>query len=286
MSFEKGNDTDVTVLFKNIYYFRENGLEKGYIFIEKGRIKEVGKKPSYEHELSNLVYDFEYNAVAYHGFSYIFDPRNYPCRGFTDICRYIGGENELKNYIIASVNEMMQFGMTLPILHYSSSNDLQLIREIKNTLKIEIAVFNGDTIELLNANTLKQVILGKKDLCNEDVIDDKCTILYSKYTLAPHTILHRIMNKADLGRAYKLLTSGYRVLNISNGYIDTGVKADIIIYLLEDFKKPLYMKEPLSLITRGYRPDLVVVDGEILFEKGYNYLINERELLNKISSAI
>ncbi len=286
MSFGKSDGTNVTVLFKNIYYFKENSLEKGYIFIEKGRIKEVGKKPSYEHELSNLVYDFEYKAVAYHGFSYIFNPRNYPCRGFTDTCHYIGEENELKNYIMASINEMIQFGMTLPILHYNSSNDLQLIRGIRNILKIEIAVFNGDTIELLNTNSLNQVILDKKDLCNEDVVDNKCMVLYSKYTLAPHIMLHRILSKVDLGRAYKLLTSGYRILNISNGYIDVGEKADIIIYLLEDFKKPLYVKEPLSLITRGYKPDLVVVNGEILFEKGYNYLINERELLNKISSAI
>ncbi len=298
MGFEK----TPRVLFKNIYMYTVNGLSKGFIYVEDGVMKDYGLEPRPEYELSELVYDFEYKAIAFYGFSYAIKPSTYPYR-----CSYIreGVRENVEKYIKASLIESIRHGLTYPIIFDSPAYIDRIIQVLRTTnLKagivldrdsidyyrkyssfknIEFIILDGD-LEVCGEDV---TCIGMDDVCSEDNASQSCSLLYIEYTTIPYLVYHRLSAKGvSPKQVFKLLTSGYRLLKLGSGFIEKNVIADILVYDLRDLKTPLLRNDPLSIVFRGYPPDIIVLNGEVVVEREYNYIVDERVLVKDLDLVI
>ncbi|MET1160196.1 MAG: hypothetical protein ABWW65_04485 [Thermoprotei archaeon] len=268
--------------FNNIYYLSEKGVEKGFIFFDNSRIIDIGTTPEPEYEFVEYVNDYDYRAIAMHGFSIAFSPEKYVQRGLDiDIDLSTLSREEFKKIVYALLYELYMNGVTLPIL---VSNNVDLIASIAKEYGLSIGVIHEKGVsskyrEIIdievsgdNAYYNDQVLGNKKEIfCTINSISSKCRVLLveNMYTLNISIIAHYVYNKTgSLQKTLKLLTEPYRLLELDNGYISKNSKPDIVVYKLDDSRKSIPLKYVEYVILRGYPPDQVFVNGDSFFDRG------------------
>ncbi len=290
------------ILISNACIYTGNEVKEGYIYIDKDRIADIGYSKEFpiEYEFSELHYTFKNNAVIFRGFSIAITPSLYPCRGSIKCMDYsIFSKDEIKAFIASSFYNLLMTGVTLPIIFNEPYIDLlyDIIRSYK--LKSIIIIDEEDPIDkflYVKGVTVGTTSKGLSDkysipyidrstICTlEEVGNENCKIVYVKDLYSPQYILiYRHIYGKDIR---SLLFSGY--LLVSGTYnIEVGTPADLIIYKLDKIiHTPLLKIDPLSIIARGFSPDLVIQKGEIVVEENMNYVFNERDLLKNLKLII
>ncbi len=290
------------ILISGVYIYSDNEVKEGYIYIDRDKIADISysKEIPIEYEFSELHYTFKNNAIIFRGFSVAITPSLYPCRGSIKCIDYsIFSKDEIKTFIISSFYDLFMTGVTLPIIFNEPYIDqlYDVIRSYK--LKSIIIIDEEDYIdkflhvkEAIVGTTSKDLsdkysvlYIDRSSICSlEEVGKENCKIVYMKNLYLPQYILiYRHMCSKDVR---PLLFSGY--LLISGTYnIEANTPADLIIYKLDKIiHAPLLKVDPLSIIARGFNPDLVIQDGDVIVEENMNYVLNERNLLKNIKLVI
>ncbi|RLG84353.1 MAG: hypothetical protein DRO40_01565 [Thermoprotei archaeon] len=293
---EKG----VRILFDKVIFLARKGFVKGYVFIEGDTVKNVGEETPLSYSFSELVYDFEYKAVITHGYSIAIAPSYYPFRGFKSLSHFdltVFSRDEIKEFIKASFYELYLNGVTLPLIYNDPETDLVI--DVARIINIPIAII-GETdhlenyINIIDNKTIYGIAIGDKiedavsvsrqDVCTIENLSHDCRILYLDKIFNLHATLYAITSKlGSLHRVVKLLTEPYRILNIDNGFVDKGSRADIVLYNAGKIPKaPIIDTSPEIVIARSYHPDIVLVNGDVAIEYGESYILNPEEISRKI----
>lgn len=289
----------VSILFKNVYLHTCSGLTRGYLYIEDGVVRDYGVEPKPGYGLSQLVYDFNYKAVVLHGFSYCIKPSIYPYRSSTIAS---GVSDDVSGYVRASIIEAIRYGVTLPIVHDS----IDYIGYVVDTARM-LGVRIGFVYDSLDHSVLEKyacvknivhIVLSRDRMdnvysldpslfCSEESITSDCILVDTGSMYPPFILYHRLLARGiSYERAYELLYGGYRATGLSKGCIEKGVRADILVYSLDDLKKPLVERDPLAIALRGYPPDIVVVSGEVVVEREYSYLTDVKKVIDKLPDVV
>jgi len=280
-----------TLIDKVFYIGRDNSVNKGFILFDNERIIDIGSEPDVEYELSEYVLNYEYKAVAFHGFSALIDPFKYPFRGLAEreLDTSIYSERELEVIIQAVIYEMLYNGFTLPAL--KTSKPEQVIKvATENDLRIIVLTERGVAkqhsrvllVEIEN-NTLyyndEKIGVIEELICSDNIVD-KC--LFIDLTRFPSInssfiIWFLTMRTKSVQEALKLLVKPYIILGVDSGFIDKDSKPDIVIYDLRDSRKTIDLGNLLYVTLRGYPPDSVFAGGDQFFDRGESlYLIQPR----------
>ncbi len=279
-----------------------NEVKKGYIYIDKDKIADIGYNKEFpiEYGFSELHYTFKNNAIVFRGLSIAITPSLYPCRGSIKCIDYsIFSKDEIRAFIVSSFYDLLMKGVTLPIVFNELYLDLlyDVIRSYK--LKSIIIIEEEDYIDKFLHVKEVTVCTTSKDLSNkysipymdrssicslEEIDNENCKIVYMKDLYLPQYIfIYRHIYGRDIR---SLLFSGYSL--VSETYnIKINTPADLIIYKLDKIiRVPLLKTDPLSIIARGFSPDLVIQSGEVVVEENENYIIIERNLLKNLKIII
>lgn len=275
----------VRVLFSNLWFPVKTGVVKGCIFIEKGRIGFIGEHPEPEHELSELQYDFQGYAMALHGFSTVVDVVEYPLRRLRVGDLSVLSRDELKTVAEVGLINAVSNGITMPIIH---SDHSEAAVEAARELGVPLIVIHGGEARVhggIHSFTLRNGRLYVDDkplgplddvLCSPLSTRSTCRIMDLRSagsTPQPLAILHSA--GVDAVRLYRILTEPYRLIGAGEGYVDRGETADLqVVDLRNPVKASIIRGEEdfWSTASRFTSPDLVLIHGEVVYEKG-EYLI-------------
>jgi len=280
-----------TLIDKIFYIGRGNSVNKGFILFDNERIIDIGSEPDVEYELSEYVLNYEYKAVALHGFSALIDPFKYPFRGLakSELDTSIYSDRELEAIIHAVIYEMLFNGFTLPAL---KTDQPEQVIKVTNEIDLRVIVLTERGIAKQHGRILLVEIenntlyynderIGRvEDLICSEVIVDEC--LFIDLTRFPSInssfiIWFLTMRTKSIPDALKLLVKPYIVLGIDNGFIDKDSKPDIVVYDLRDSRKTIDLGSLIYVTLRGYPPDSVFAGGDQFFDKGESlYLIQPR----------
>lgn len=278
----------VRCLLKNAWYLSSSGFNKGYVYIYGSRVENVGAgEPEPEYELSDLLYDFEGDAVAVHGYSVILDVVEYVVRGIQDVDLSIFTKEELKKLAKVGVVNAYTSGVTLPV---TMTDYPEVVADIarENGIRIGLIADRG-AVSRTPFTPLLEVENGylyhedrkvgelKRVVCSPLNLTEKCLIVDARgygNTLTAIEEVYRHVATPEVG--YYLLTGFYRVVEIDSGYLDKNSASDIIVYDTRNPMKaiPLIDKNTLyTLLRRSSQPDLVIIGGDVFYEKGENLAI-------------
>ncbi|MEM1772807.1 MAG: hypothetical protein QXQ71_03180 [Desulfurococcaceae archaeon] len=275
-------------LFKNTWYLSSSGFKYGYVFVYGTRIQDDGEgEPDPELELSELVYDFNGDAVIAHGYSLLVDIVEYVVRGLSGIDLSVFTREELRKIAKAGLVNAYMNGITLPV---ARTNHPEVIVDIarENSFRIGIIADRGTVarnpfIVLLELDgqwvylddrkigEYSTVICKPSEPRNTCILPDArgygniTTAIEETYTTARDPLL-----------SFRILTNFYRTTGIDNGFVEKGSASDLIIY---DLKNPLKtmplitLEHPYKLLARSQQPDVVFIGGDVFYEQGENLAI-------------
>ncbi len=279
----------VRILLDKVYYVKDNGVfEEGFVYIDENTIGDLGREPPVEYSLSELHYTFDKKAVVIHGYSVALTPSLYPFRGITgkhDLSVF--SREEVKGFIKAAFYELLANGITLPVIYNESVEYIQLAIDVAKTLSIPVAIMGDQNLLHSYGNIIDdQSIYGIKvdsDLPREricyDEISPNCSIVYLKNTINVNALLSYALRKYEFTDVIRVLANPYKILGLDSGFIEKNARAHITIYdARKPLKAPLLKHAPQTILARGYLPDIVIVDGDIVVEQGLVYIVNEVEV--------
>lgn len=275
-------------LLKNTWYLSSKGFNKGYVYIYGGRVEEVGEgEPEPEYELADLLYDFEGDALAVHGYSVVLDVVEYVVRGVSGVDLTVFTREELKKLAKIGVVNAYTNGITLPV---AITKYPEVVVDVarENGVRIGLIVERGvvsktpftPILEVENGYLYyedKRLGLLEKTLCTPLNPTEDCLIVDARgygNTLTAVEEVYRLAKTPE--RGYQLLTGFYRVAGLDSGYLDKNAASDIIVYDTRNPMKTIPMTDLTSLYTllkRSLQPDLVFVGGDVFYEKGENLAI-------------
>ncbi|MCD6300790.1 MAG: hypothetical protein J7L82_01820 [Staphylothermus sp.] len=283
-------------LINNVYILSAGTITKGFIFFDNEKIIDIGPEASPEYELAEYVMDYEYKAVALHGFSVVTRLSNYPFRGTSNYDLSTYTKNEIKKFIQAGLYELILNGVTLPIV---IDDYPELVAEVLRHLDINGVIVSDTTTKtypgikylFIEENIVKY---GKKELgkfneifCKLNQINDKCLFLdisdLPTYNISAISLLATQLGTRD--SFMDLITKPYKVLNLDKGVINKGAKPDIVLYDLRDSLKTIPVENIDSIILRGYPPDQVYLGGDIFFDHGESLVLTKIDLSQFILSG-
>ena len=282
-------------LINNTYILTGKTVIKGFLFFDNEKIIDIGTEASPEYELAEYVMDYEYKAVALHGFSVATRLSNYPFRGISDYDLNTFTKEEIKEFIQAGLYELILNGITLPII---IDEYPELVAEVLRHFNINGVIVSDTTIKTYpgiqylfvenNIVKYKDEKLGEfnKLFCRVNQVNDECSFLdisdLPTYNLSAISLIANQLGREET--FMNLITKAYKVLGIDNGVIDKGAKPDIILYDLRDSLKTLPAKSINSIILRGYPPDQVYLGGDIFFDHGESLVFTRTDLSQIILS--
>ena len=294
---------DTRILLEEIYYL-STGLEfnRGFVFIRGNRIDDVGEQVSPEHILSELHYNFEGKAIVVHGFSTAISPSLYPFRGLNvndvSIDLTVFTDNEIKGFIKASLYELLMNGVTLPVIYeHNNSRVIKLTIEVAKSLKIPMVIASKSSIletytDSIDKKLIYAIDIEKQEFIEKlciDKITPECSTLLLRNTMNLNAIMANYMMrvKSNYYNAINVLIKPYQIIGIDKGVIEKGARSHIVVYdARRPLKAPLIKSSPSVILKRGYLPDLVIIDGDVVVEQGIVYIIDENEvrsILDKVS---
>lgn len=282
----------IHTLLNNIYVLRKARIDRGFIYFNNERIIDTGTEAEPEYELSELVIDYEYKALAVHGYSVLVNLSKYPFRGLEDKADFSTfNKEELKKIINAALYELLMNGVTLPIIHDQHAElAVKIFRE--HSLKAIFIVDEGTVPEYSGLYYIykrgQELVCENKKLgsikdaaCKPDYIRDNCLFLdlTNSYTYNLSLIINKsIKSLNDVYAVLEIFSKPYQVINIDKGYIDRQAKPDIIIY---DLREP-YLATPRDYlpasILRGYPPSQVFINGDTFFDHGESLVLTKPKI--------
>jgi hypothetical protein len=287
---ERGLSTGLTTrcLFKNAWYLSSTGFKQGYVFIYGTRIRDTGEgEPEPEYELSELVYDFNGDAVIAHGYSLLVDIVEYVVRGIRDFDLSVFTREELRKLAKAGVVNAYMSGVTLPV---ASTSHPEVVVDIarENSLRLGIiaerGTVSGNPFTVLLEQDGEYIYYEDKKIshyssaiCKPSEIRDNCVLVDARgYGNTTTAIEEVYMATGDPSLSFKLLTNLYRATGIDNGFVEKDSASDLIIY---DLKNPLKSMPLINgdhsykLLARSQQPDIVFIGGDVFYEHGENLAI-------------
>lgn len=277
----------IHTLLNNVYILKKEGIDKGFIYFDNDKIIDTGKEADPIYELSELVIDYEYKALAIHGYSVLTNLSGYPYRGLgvkTDLSIFT--RDELKKIISAALYELVMNGVTFPVI-YDQYIDLaiQILKE--HSLKAVIIAEEGTVPEYtglyyvyMRGDNLyyndEKLGFIRDIICRPEKINNNCLFLdlrdYYTYNVSYVTNILFKLSK-NIYTVLDVFTKPYQLIKIDNGYIDKQAKPDIVIY---DLREP-YLVTPRNYISlsvlRGYVPSQVFISGDIFFDHGESLIL-------------
>lgn len=275
----------VRVLLNKVYY-RKNALSKGFIYFDESGVIDEGEEPEPEYELSELVYNFDYNVYVTHGFSVLVNVSNYIFRGGRRDASIFTKE-DIKKIIYAALFELTLNGVTLPVV---MDENPEIVAETAhmNGLMVALMVERGtcrkypDTLYIEVDNEALYVYDEKIGLINDlvcrvDNVNNKCVFLNisGESTWNISSILYHIVKstRMDLSEALNILTKPYRALGLDNGIVEKKSRSDLIAYDLRNSLFTSTIDRVEEVVLRGYPPDYVFIRGDVYFEKNEALII-------------
>jgi hypothetical protein len=273
-------ETPPRLLLNNILYYEgglgKGKLKKGFIFVSNGRVADIGEIARVEYELSEYVYDYKGAAVAHHGYALILSPSLEPFKalgsGGTELLGILS-RAELERIVLNSLQKMLSFGVTLPIIddpypeivaNIAIRHDLKVVimdkgGTVKKFPRVPYLLVKNDRIYFRD----RQIGLIK-DICqvHNGVSGRGCLFIDVRNSpMNPQCIFVMLKNIDPLFKPYKVL--GY-----DEGYIGKNSLADIVIYQLDDpFRNYLPPSELTRFLQLGLKPSTVISNGDVLIEK-------------------
>ncbi|AFL66967.1 hypothetical protein [Desulfurococcus amylolyticus] len=289
----------IRVLLSNLWFPSRDGVVKGVIFLENGKIGFIGETPEPEHELSELQYDFQGHAIALHGFSAIVDLVEYPFRrlGINDFSTL--SRDELERLAEVGFANALANGITMPIVY---TEHLKPVEKISRELGIKVVIIHeGEVVEksglyylLVKEGNIyfndEKIGVLSDITCSPQRITEKCRIMDLRSTgstISSLSILYE--SGVDSGRLYRILVEPYRITRVGEGVIDVNEIADLqVIDLGNPLKASIIRHEDdfWATVSRFMDPDIVFVNGESYYERGEHLVVpvkNITGILDKIS---
>ncbi len=267
----------VRYLFTGIYYPDHSGiLRKGFLFIDEYQVRDLGSEHPVEYEFSEYRADYEYKAVIIHGFSAAVPLSTLPLGDDLDIRGVLGSlsREEIKRLIMNSLYRIVKSGITFPIIIDPYPD---LVAKILLEKQIPaIIVDMGSTLPhrpglyYIDVEDSRVYIEGKyvgeynEVFCPVEKINSNC-----KIPVVPSSPVNLSCIIRELSGHNNLLYNGYKLVGHGKGIIDKGEPADLLLYDLRVPEKNALTPHSIGdLLELGYMPDTVLVDGDIIIEKG------------------
>ncbi|WP_245521918.1 hypothetical protein [Staphylothermus hellenicus] len=275
-----------------MYILKEKGIDRGFIYFDNDKIIDTGKEADPIYELSELVIDYEYKALAIHGYSVLTSLSEYPYRGLgvkADLSIFT--RDELKKIINAALYELIMNGVTFPLI-YDEYIDLVIKILKEHNLKAGIIAEEGTVPEYtglyyihIRGDNLyyNDEKLGsiKDAICSPEKINSNCLFLdlrnYYTYNLS-YIMNILVKSLKNMFSALEIFAKPYKLIRIDKGYIDKQAKPDIVIY---DLREP-YLVAPrnhvLLSVLRGYVPSQVFINGDTFFDHGESLVLGKTRI--------
>ncbi|MCY0868416.1 MAG: hypothetical protein OWQ48_04200 [Desulfurococcus sp.] len=289
----------VRVLLGNLWFPTREEVVKGYIFVENGRVGFTGSSIEPEHELSELQYDFQGWGLALHGFSAIVDIVEFPLRMLGVKDTSILSRSEVEMLAEAGFANAIASGVTMPI---AFTRHAEVVLSVARRLGVKVAVVSsrgvlsdttGYIFELENSVlSFRDSVLGYYSdvVCTPRSLKPSCRILDLRGAGSTLQVLAAFIDSMDSRGFYRLLTEPYRITGESTGFIEAGSPADIqVVDLRNPLKASIIESEAgyWSTLSRFMPPDIVLVNGEVVYEKGEHIAVVLKDLtriLEKLQS--
>lgn len=291
---------DTKILLEDTYYLATDmKFYRGFVFIEGDKVVDVGSTPLTEHLLSELHYNFNGKAVVFHGFSVVVSPSSY-LLGEAGIDISVFSNNEVRGLIKVLFYELLMNGVTLPLIYELDERIVKLVIDVAKMLKIPVAIISKKNILENYMNLIDEKLIYAIDVSHKGIVQDfcidsikyGCKYLMLKNILNLNAVIATYLGKMENGydKVIEVLSNPYRLLSIDNGVIDKNSRSHIIVYdARKPLKAPMIASNPIAILKKGYLPDLVIIDGDIVMEQGIVYIIDENEVtsvLDKISDRL
>lgn len=291
----------IRILLNNTWYLEPDGFKKGYVFIDGFYIKSTGEEPEPEYELSELQYDFNGYGIVIHGYSVVIDTLEYFFKGFKEIDYSIFTRQELKKIMEATLLRSYISGVTLPIIE---TPFIDIVMDIarENSLKVGVITEEGSGRDTVDRNVFfltrrnnglyyGDKLLGEiKEICKPSDVDQECLVIDTRGYGAVSTAIEIVFKKlGDPSLAYRVLTNPYRLLRVDNGFVQASSSADLLIHDLREPLKsfPIYRPEQCyEVLWRTSTPDMVLVNGNVIYERGENLVFSLSKLHEIIGKAV
>lgn len=268
------------ILLKDVLYLDKSGFRPGYVYSKGDAIGDVGEEPEPEYELSEMLYEMDKRAIVLHGYSAIIDTYEFAFRGYGAIDYSVFTKAELKVLAEYGLSEALSHGITLPII---ASPMPEIAVEVLRKAGLPGAVISSEEIAApANVITMKirngKVYRGDGLVCNMSAIcrpgelREGCAFLDLRGILNYSAALHLAGELVGgVEKLYELLVSPYVALGLDGGYIERGNLSDIVLFDLKNPQNvcPVKSQEGYwAIVKRFNRPDIVVVRGEVAYERG------------------
>ncbi|MGC9121739.1 MAG: hypothetical protein ACP5HP_02240 [Thermogladius sp.] len=279
-----------TLIHGEVYYYGSKGVEKGFLFIDGGKIRDVGEEPQPEYELSELVLKYEKPALVVHGFSALVPGVDFPFRGL-DPVQLPMDEGMVEKLVLSSLSTAYANGVTLPILEDTPDCKVSSVISKHGLTAAVISskpcakpgVYNILVEEDMLVFNSRLIGRWGEVVCDPRSIGDKCLILDTRreHSRSPQTWFSKSDNPDSLLRT---LVQPYRVLGLDSGFVERGSVADLVVYDLSDpvLSLPLSKLSPVVVAMRG-SPQVVFVGGEVAFEKGEHLLVQPPSIVEYLA---
>lgn len=288
-------------LFKNTWYYSSTGFRYGYILVHGPRIEDCGEEEAPpEYELSELLYDFEGQAVISHGYSILVDLVEYVFRGIDEVDLEVFTREELRKLTKIGVVNAYMNAITLP---FAKTKHPEVVVDVarENGMRLGIIVDRGTLtrnpytiiLEVDNDRVYyEDELIGdfNSTICRPLRVSDRCILIDARgYGNVLTAIEETYRATGSREMSYMALTNMYRVSGIDKGFVDKGSTSDIIIYDSRNPIKAIPLRtrdDAYTLITRSMQPDIVFIGGDVFYEFGENLaipVVRVNELLGKTS---
>lgn len=266
---------------------KNNEILSGFIYFSNERIIDVGIEPSPGYELSELVINYDYRALAVHGFSIAIDIFKYVFRNnYSNELIDSFSNNELEKIINNVLYELYMNGITLPVIYgYRIDIVNKVIRE--NDLDI-VLIHSGELSESHRTHNIivknNKLFYNDRELgdlreaiCKVDSITNKCIFIDTTNYYSQNTsmILRDLMKENNYGfeQALHLLLKPYVSLGFDNGCIDKNSKPDLVIHDLRNSLKTTPYSLLKNVLLKNYPPDQVFINGDLFFDHGESLVL-------------
>ncbi len=268
------------ILLKNLHYYSDGMVRKGFIYVEDHLVRDIGEEAPPEYELSDVVYDFNNQAYAVHGFSMVLNGVEQPFSGVAHPDLSVYTEEELEKIALNVITLYYSLGVTLPVIETeypgvvnkaAKEHGLQLVLvhdrgvvpHYTNMLYIER---DGGKLYYQDSFT------GFEDrvFCTPEKYGEDCIAIDARRVDLPHPSVISALSRVDLDRILEALSKPYKSLGLDSGCLGKGSRSDILVY---DLRSPLKQQPLIPEVLfrtpfKNLQPDLVLVKGDFALEYG------------------
>lgn len=268
------------ILLKEVIYLDKLGFRAGYVYLKGDTIGDVGEEPEPEYELSEVLYEMDKKAVVLHGYSAVIDTYEFAFRGYGAVDYSIYTKSELKALAEYGLSEALSHGITLPII---ASPRPEIAVDVLREAGLPGAVISSDEVAApANVVVLKvrdgKIYRGDKPISDASAIckpreaREGCAFLDLRGVMSYSSALQlaeEAMGGTD--KLYELLVRPYVALGLDSGYVEKGSLSDIVLFDLRNPQNLCPARGPGDywvVVKRFNRPDIVIVRGEVVYERG------------------